>query len=43
MKSAARHEEDGSLTADLAVDKIRDRFGWKAVEYGSALGLSARS
>jgi DNA polymerase-4 len=27
-------------TADLAVDKIRDRFGWKAVEYGSALGLS---
>jgi DNA polymerase-4 len=27
-------------TADRAVDKIRDRFGWEAVEYGSALGLS---
>jgi DNA polymerase-4 len=27
-------------TADRAVDKIRDRFGWAAVEYGSALGLS---
>jgi DNA polymerase-4 len=27
-------------TADCAVDKIRDRFGWEAVEYGSALGLS---
>jgi len=27
-------------TADHAVDKIRDRFGWEAVEYGSALGLS---
>jgi len=26
--------------ADRAVDKIRDRFGWEAVEYGSALGLS---
>jgi DNA polymerase-4 len=25
-------------TADRAVDRIRDRFGWKAVEYGSALG-----
>ena len=23
-------------TADRAVDKIRDRFGWEAVEYGSA-------
>jgi DNA polymerase-4 len=27
-------------TADRAVDKIRDRFGWEAVEYGSALGHS---
>jgi DNA polymerase-4 len=27
-------------TADRAMDKIRDRFGWQAVEYGSALGLS---
>src|SRR5438874_6228131 len=27
-------------TADHAVDKIRDRFRWAAVEYGSALGLS---
>jgi DNA polymerase-4 len=27
--------------ADRAVDKIRDRFGWEAVEYGSALGLSS--
>src|SRR5437016_5704976 len=27
-------------TADRAVDKIRDRFGWQAVEYGSALGIS---
>jgi hypothetical protein len=27
-------------TADRAVDKIRNRFGWEAVEYGSALGLS---
>ncbi len=27
-------------TADRAVDKIRARFGWEAVEYGSALGLS---
>jgi DNA polymerase-4 len=27
-------------TADRAVDKIRDRFGWEAVEYGSALGLA---
>jgi DNA polymerase-4 len=28
------------LRADLAVDKIRDRFGWEAVGYGSvALGL----
>ena len=26
--------------ADRAVDKIRDRFGSEAVEYGSALGLS---
>jgi DNA polymerase IV len=26
--------------ADRAVDKIRDRFGWEAVEYGSALGLA---
>jgi DNA polymerase-4 len=29
------------LLADLAVDKIRDRFGWEAVGYGSvALELS---
>jgi DNA polymerase IV len=27
-------------TADRAVDKIRDRFGWEAVQYGSARGLS---
>ena len=27
-------------TADRAIDKIRHRFGWEAVEYGSALGLS---
>ena len=27
-------------TADRAVDKIRDRFGWEAVEYGETLGLS---
>jgi DNA polymerase-4 len=27
-------------TADRAVDKIRNRFGWEAVEYGSALGLA---
>jgi DNA polymerase IV len=27
-------------TADRAVDKIRHRFGWEAVEYGSTLGLS---
>jgi DNA polymerase-4 len=27
-------------TADRAVDKIRKRFGWEAIEYGSALGLS---
>jgi DNA polymerase-4 len=26
--------------ADRAVDKIRERFGWEAVKYGSALGLS---
>jgi len=28
------------LAADGAVDRIRDRFGWEAVEYGAALGLS---
>jgi DNA polymerase-4 len=28
-------------TADCAVDKIRDRFGWNAIGYGSAvLGIS---
>ena len=27
-------------SADRAVDKIRDRFGWEAVEYGAVLGLS---
>jgi DNA polymerase-4 len=26
--------------ADRAIDRIRNRFGWEAVEYGSALGLS---
>ena len=26
--------------ADRAIDRIRERFGWEAVEYGSALGLS---
>jgi DNA polymerase-4 len=27
--------------ADLAVDKIRDRFGWEAIGYGSTvLGIS---
>jgi DNA polymerase-4 len=29
-------------TADRAIDKIRQRFGWEAVEYGAALG-NARS
>ena len=28
-------------TADRAIDRVRDRFGWEAVGYGSvALGLS---
>ena len=27
-------------TADCAVDKIRNHFGWQAIEYGAALGLS---
>jgi len=27
-------------TADRAIDKIRDRFGWEAVKYGSTLGVS---
>jgi DNA polymerase IV len=27
-------------TADRAIDEIRDRFGWEAIEYGAALGLS---
>jgi DNA polymerase-4 len=27
-------------TADRAIDKIRDRFGWAAVQYGATLGLS---
>src|SRR5215475_6118459 len=27
-------------TADRAIDRIRDRFGWEALEYGSTLGLS---
>jgi DNA polymerase IV len=26
--------------ADRAIDRIRGRFGWEAVEYGSALGLA---
>jgi DNA polymerase-4 len=44
MKSAARHKRGTARwTADRAVDKIRDRFGWEAVEYGSALGLSVPS
>jgi DNA polymerase-4 len=25
---------------DHAVDRIRDRFGWDAIGYGSALGIS---
>ena len=29
-------------TADRAVDKIRDRFGWEAVEYGPAQGSPIR-
>src|SRR4029434_4789974 len=39
----ARHEERGAGTrrglarhaADRAVDRIRDRFGWEAIAYGS--------
>lgn len=27
-------------TADRAVDRIRERFGWEAVGYGSAMGLA---
>jgi DNA polymerase IV len=27
-------------TADRAIDKIRERFGWEAVGYGSAMGLA---
>jgi DNA polymerase-4 len=27
-------------TADRAIDRIRDRFGWAAVQYGATLGLS---
>ncbi|MGH8514279.1 MAG: DNA polymerase IV, partial [Gammaproteobacteria bacterium] len=27
-------------TADRAIDKIRERFGWEAVGYGSAIGLA---
>jgi DNA polymerase-4 len=27
-------------TADRAVDKIRERFGWEAVGYGAAMGLA---
>jgi DNA polymerase-4 len=41
MKSAARAAKaEWRWNADRAVDKIRDRFGWEAVQYGSALGLS---
>jgi hypothetical protein len=27
-------------TADRAVDKIRNRFGWETVKYGAAMGIS---
>ena len=41
MKSAGRAQRQGwRVTADRAIDNIRSRFGWEAVEYGSALGLS---
>jgi DNA polymerase-4 len=30
-------------TADKAIDKIRARFGWRAVGYGSAVLESSRS
>jgi len=30
-------------TADCAVDKIRDRFGWDAIGYGSAVLSISRS
>jgi pullulanase/glycogen debranching enzyme len=30
-------------TADKAVDKIRERFGWQAVGYGSAMFETSRS
>jgi len=34
-------QRHGYWTADRAIDKIRDRFGWEAVGYGSVvLGLS---
>ena len=34
-------KEESPVGADRAVDRIRERFGWEAVGYGSvALGLS---
>jgi hypothetical protein len=34
----------GNQAHDRAVGKIRDRFGWDAIDYGSvALGISFRS
>ena len=46
MGLEVEHRRPGSKSgmarwaADRAIDKIRDRFGWEAVEYGSTLGLS---